>query len=167
MRECLIALTQGWTVRVDPWWYPLLRGYRWQALACWPRGAMALCRPQPPDPTGSGVCSDGAGDSRVSGAGHGRGRAARQSGLVGDARPGHAAHRPARTESVLGLRAGHSAPPAEAAAGRILAVYRRLVSSREAVLAGVCPRSGSAVEGGRICLGAGGSPGPGPARAGR
>jgi hypothetical protein len=29
--ECLIALTQGWTVRVDPWWYPLLRGYRWQA----------------------------------------------------------------------------------------------------------------------------------------
>src|SRR4029453_7723137 len=30
--ECLIALTQGWTVRVDPWWYPLLRGYRWQAL---------------------------------------------------------------------------------------------------------------------------------------
>ena len=31
MREWLIALTQGWTVRVDPWWYPLLRGYRWQA----------------------------------------------------------------------------------------------------------------------------------------
>jgi hypothetical protein len=29
--ECLIALTQGWTVRVDPWWYPRLRGYRWQA----------------------------------------------------------------------------------------------------------------------------------------
>src|SRR5262249_45420108 len=29
--ECLIALTQDWTVRVDPWWYPLLRGYRWQA----------------------------------------------------------------------------------------------------------------------------------------
>ena len=31
VRECLIALTQGWTVRVDPWWYPRLRGYRWQA----------------------------------------------------------------------------------------------------------------------------------------
>src|ERR687888_583905 len=30
--ECLIALTQGWTARVDPWWHPLLRGYRWQAL---------------------------------------------------------------------------------------------------------------------------------------
>ena len=29
--ECLIALTQDWTVRVGPWWYPLLRGYRWQA----------------------------------------------------------------------------------------------------------------------------------------
>jgi hypothetical protein len=29
--ECCIALTQGWTVRVDPWWYPLLRGYHWQA----------------------------------------------------------------------------------------------------------------------------------------
>jgi AP2 domain len=29
--ECLIALTQGWTARVDPWWYPRLRGYRWQA----------------------------------------------------------------------------------------------------------------------------------------
>ena len=28
---CIIALTQDWTVRVDPWWYPLLRGYRWQA----------------------------------------------------------------------------------------------------------------------------------------
>ena len=28
---CFIALTQGWTVRVDPWWHPLLRGYRWQA----------------------------------------------------------------------------------------------------------------------------------------
>ena len=24
--ECLIALTQGWTARVDPWWYPRLRG---------------------------------------------------------------------------------------------------------------------------------------------
>jgi AP2 domain len=31
VQEWLIALTQGWTVRVDPWWYPLLRGYRWQA----------------------------------------------------------------------------------------------------------------------------------------
>ena len=31
MMECLIALTQDWTVRVDPWWYPVLRGYRWQA----------------------------------------------------------------------------------------------------------------------------------------
>jgi hypothetical protein len=30
--ECLIALTQDWTVLVDPWWYPLLRRYRWQAL---------------------------------------------------------------------------------------------------------------------------------------
>jgi len=29
--ECLIALTQDWTARVDSWWYPLLRGYRWQA----------------------------------------------------------------------------------------------------------------------------------------
>jgi hypothetical protein len=29
--ECLIALTQGWMARVDPWWYPRLRGYRWQA----------------------------------------------------------------------------------------------------------------------------------------
>src|SRR6266702_3514933 len=28
---CLIALTQDWEVLVDPWWYPLLRGYRWQA----------------------------------------------------------------------------------------------------------------------------------------
>src|SRR5262249_60497029 len=28
---CLIALTQGWTVQVHPWWPPLLRGYRWQA----------------------------------------------------------------------------------------------------------------------------------------
>jgi hypothetical protein len=31
MPEYLIDLTQDWTVRVDPWWYPLLRGYRWQA----------------------------------------------------------------------------------------------------------------------------------------
>ena len=29
--EYLIALTQDWTVRVGPWWYQLLRGYRWQA----------------------------------------------------------------------------------------------------------------------------------------
>src|SRR2546427_3935448 len=29
---CLIALTQDWTVRVDPGWYPQLRRYRWQLL---------------------------------------------------------------------------------------------------------------------------------------
>lgn len=29
---CLIALPQDWTVCVDPWWYPLLRRYRWHAL---------------------------------------------------------------------------------------------------------------------------------------
>src|SRR5262249_33171437 len=31
VKEYLIALAQGWAVRVDPWWYPRLRGYRWQA----------------------------------------------------------------------------------------------------------------------------------------
>jgi len=36
--ECLIVLTQGWTVRVDPWWSPLLRGYRWQAWRAGPDG---------------------------------------------------------------------------------------------------------------------------------
>src|SRR5262249_3962238 len=123
------------------------------------------CRPQPPDPTGAGVCGDGAGDSRVSGSGNGRGATARQSGIVGHARPGHTAYRPAHTESVLWVRSGHSPPPAEVA-GRLFAVYRRLVSSEAAVLAGLCPRPGALGEGGRISHGARGSASPGPTCAG-
>src|SRR5207245_11294334 len=127
---------------------------------------MALCRREAAERSSDGVCVDGAGYCRVAGSGHGRGPAARQSRLVGDARPDHTAHRPARTESVRWVRAGHSPPSAQATAGRVLPVSRRLVSSGAAVLAGVCPGPGAAVAGGRIRHGTGGGPGPGPACAG-
>src|SRR5262245_26679860 len=139
--ECLIALTQGWTVRVDSWWYPRLRGYRWQALRSGHNGRWRYAARSIRVGRGHRSVSIARVIMGCQDLDTGDVPAAWQSELVGDAGRGHAAHRPPRTESVCGLHAGHSAPPTEAAAGDVLAVYRRLVSSQAAVLAGVCPRA--------------------------